>query len=85
LFDPYLYLNDTRAIKECLMQGIGVAQLHDYIVEKEIRTGKLVEILGKHTEQSKTIPIHISYPPAKPLHAKIRCFIDFYKTTKFKF
>lgn len=77
LFEPYIYFNDTRAIRRAALAGLGIAQLHDYIVAEDIKANRLVEILKTHTEQKKTIPIHLSYFPAHHLHPKIRHFIDF--------
>ncbi|MBA3721238.1 MAG: LysR family transcriptional regulator [Parachlamydiaceae bacterium] len=76
-FEPYLYFNDTRAIRRSVLHGLGMAQLHDYIIADDIKENRLVEILSKYTEQKKTIPIHISYFPATHVHVKIRKFLDF--------
>lgn len=77
LFEPYLFFNDTRAIRRSALHGLGIAQLHDYIIADDIKEKRLVEILKKYTEQKKTIPIHISYCPAPHIHIKIRRFLDF--------
>lgn len=77
IFEPYLYFNDTRAIRRSVLEGLGIAQLHDYIVADDLKENRLVEILSKYTEQKKTIPIHISYFPATHVHIKIRRFLDF--------
>jgi DNA-binding transcriptional LysR family regulator len=77
IFEPYLYLNDTRAIRRSMLHGLGIAQLHDYIVAEDLKEKRLVEILKKHTEQTKTIPIHLSYFPSAHLHLKVRRFIDY--------
>lgn len=77
LFEPYLYFNDTRAIRRAALNHLGIAQLHEYIISGDLKEKRLVEILQKHTEQKKTIPIHISYFPSSHIHIKIRCFVDF--------
>lgn len=77
IFEPYLYFNDTRAIRRSVLNGLGIAQLHDYIVADDLKENRLVEILTKYTEQKQTIPIHISYFPASHVHIKIRRFLDF--------
>lgn len=76
-FEPYLYFNDTRAIRRSALLGLGIAQLHDYIIADDLKKNRLVEILQDHNEQKKTIPIHISYLQASHVHIKIRKFIDF--------
>lgn len=77
IFEPYLYFNDTRAIKRSVLNGLGIAHLHDYIIADDLKENRLVEILNKYSEQKKTIPIHISYFPASHVHVKIRRFVDF--------
>lgn len=76
-FEPVLYFNDTRAMRRGALHGVGIVQLHDYIVADDLKKNRLVEILSKHTEQKKTIPIHISYLQSSHVHIKIRKFIDF--------
>ena len=76
-FEPYLYFNDTRAIRRSALHGLGIAQLHDYIIADDLRKNRLVEILHKNSAQKKTIPIHISYLQTSHVHIKIRKFIDF--------
>lgn len=76
-FEPILYFNDTRAMRRAALHGAGIVQLHDYIVDDDLKNNRLVEILNKHTEQKKTIPIHISYLQSSHVHVKIRKFVDF--------
>jgi len=59
------------------LQGLGIAQLHDYIIAEDIKENRLVEVLKDYTEQKKTIPIHISFLQTPHVHLKIRKFIDF--------
>lgn len=56
VFEPYLYFNDTRAIRRSVLHGLGIAQLHDYIIADDLKENKLVEILNKYTEQKKQFP-----------------------------
>ncbi len=76
-FQPYLYVNDTRAIRRCALGGLGIAQLHDYIIADDLKENRLVEILHEYNEDKNTIPIHISYLQTSHVHIKIRKFIDF--------
>ena len=81
VFEPYIHLNDTRAIRRCLLEGLGIAQLHDYIVSDDIKNNRLVEVLKKHSEQKRTIPIQLFYFPAAHIPLKVRCFVDFMTET----
>lgn len=76
-FEPYLFFNDTRSMRRCALQGLGIVQLHNYIVANDIKEKRLVEILSKNMEQKNTIPIHISYMQTSHVHIKIRKFVDF--------
>ena len=76
-FEPYLYFNDTREIRKSALEGLGIVQLHDYIVAPDLKNQKLVEILANHTEQKPHIPISLYYFPADHIHQKVRCFVDF--------
>ena len=77
IFEPYLYFDDTRAIRRCVLHGLGIAQLHDYVITDDLKENRLVEILNKYTEQKRLIPIHISYCQAPHVHIKVRRFLDF--------
>lgn len=74
--EPVLWLNDSRAICECAMLGIGIIKLHEYIVADLLRDGHLIEILTEFQEPE--IPVYLYYQQSKYLQAKIRRFIDFY-------
>lgn len=77
VYTPYMYFNDTRAMHRAILHGLGIAQLHDYIVAEDIKAGRLVEVLSKFSEQRRTIPIHLSYFPSSHVHPKVRAFLDF--------
>lgn len=75
--DPILLFNDTRTMLTSALDGIGIVELHDYIVDEGLKSGSLVEILGKYVEQKKQIPLYVAYPQASQVHMKVRTFIDF--------
>lgn len=76
---PFLWVNDSLALRECAIQGMGIVRLHDYIVKEALRDGILVEILKDF--QAPQQPIYLYYRQSKFLQPKIRCFIDFYFTS----
>jgi len=76
-FEAPICLNDTRAMKTCALANLGIVQLHDYIVEKELKMKTLVEILGTYMEQKKNIPLYVAYPQTSHVHINVRRFIDF--------
>lgn len=73
---PVLWLNDSQAMRECAIQGMGIVRLHDYIVTDALDNGRLIEILPKFCERNQ--PIYLYYQHSRYLQPKIRRFIDFY-------
>lgn len=74
--EPVLSLNDSRAMRECALQGMGIVMLHDYMVTDAVREGHLVELLNKFQMPAQTV--YLYYSPSRYLLPKIRRFIDFY-------
>ncbi len=73
---PILWLNDSRAMSECAIEGMGIVRLHDYIVASALKDGRLIEILPEYSERSQ--PVYLYYQKRRFLQPKIRRFIDFY-------
>lgn len=78
--EPILWLNDSRAICDCAIQGMGIVKLHDYIVADALEDGSLVEILPEFCEREQ--PVYLYYQQSRYLQPKIRRFIDFYTRDK---
>jgi DNA-binding transcriptional LysR family regulator len=74
---PMLWLNDTKAMKECALHHMGIVNLHDYEVEDELRNKTLIEILPSYRETAR--PVYLYYQQSRYLQPKIRRFIDFYQ------
>lgn len=73
--EPYLQLNDSFAIRECALKGMGIVRLHSYIVEEDIQKGKLVSLLPDYPFE--TTNIYLYYQQSRYLQPKIRQFIDY--------
>jgi DNA-binding transcriptional LysR family regulator len=73
--EPILWLNDSRAMCECAIQGMGIVNLHDYIVTDALKDGRLVEVLPGFCEPEQ--PVYLYYQQSRYLQPKIRRFIDF--------
>lgn len=73
--EPILWLNDSRAMLECAIKGMGIVKLHDYMVAAALKNKQLVEIFSKNSEQQS---VYLYYQQSKYLQPKIRRFIDFY-------
>jgi DNA-binding transcriptional LysR family regulator len=86
--EPILQLNDTRAMRECALKGMGIVKLHEYMVTSELENRRLIEVLPAYAEPQQ--PVYLYYQQTRYLPLKIRRFIDFYvprivkisKTTK---
>ena len=70
-----LIIDDTESILEAALEGFGIAHLPQYIADKALSNGKLVEVLEKFKAPSE--PIRLTYPSKRHLSPKIRHFIDF--------
>lgn len=76
IVQPILWLNDSRAMRECAILGMGIVKLHDYIVTDALRDGRLVEVLSEFQESQ--LPVYLYYQKSRYLQPKIRKFIDFF-------
>lgn len=76
ILSPCMWLNDSHAMCECAIRGLGIVNLHDYIVADALKNGSLIEILPGHQEAS--VFVYLYYQQSRYLLPKIRKFIDFY-------
>lgn len=74
--EPILWLNDSYAMRECAIQGMGIVKLHDYVVQDALNDKRLIEILPELQEPQ--LPMYLYYRQSRYLQAKVRRFIDFY-------
>lgn len=74
--NPTLWLNDSFAMRESAIDGMGLVDLHDYIVVEAIREGKLVEVLREYQHPKQSV--YLYYQQNRYVLPKIRRFIDFY-------
>lgn len=66
--------NDARTYQNAILAGMGVGQLVPFSVRKEIKEGKLVQILPEW--KSEAMPIYIVYPQTRHVTNKVRVFVD---------
>ncbi len=67
--------NNSTAIREAVLSGIGIAVSPIWLFGDSINNGKLKVILKEY--QPTPLPIYAVYRRGKFVPAKIRCFIDF--------
>lgn len=61
-------------MKECVLNDLGIAQFHEYIVKDEIQNGKLVELLKDEFLDHQDI--YIYYPKNKFVQPKVKEFVN---------
>ncbi|MCD6681294.1 MAG: LysR family transcriptional regulator [Burkholderiaceae bacterium] len=67
-------LNDGESMVAAACMGLGLAQVPDYMVQRELADGRLVEVLGEH--RPATMPISAVYPGARLLPARVRALLE---------
>jgi DNA-binding transcriptional LysR family regulator len=72
---PYIRVNDTQAMLNFALEGLGIVMLHHYVVKEHIERGALQELLTSYI--SMEVPIYVAYPQRRFISSKVRCFIDF--------
>ncbi len=70
-----LIVNNSIALRETLLGGIGLSLIPKFIVENELADGTLVQTL--HDYQPDPQSLHVVYPQAKYVSQKVRAFVDF--------
>ena len=70
----YLNINHSSLIKSCALKGMGLIQLHDYKLKKEIADGTLIEVLKDYFNPA--IPLYIYYQKHHFVQPKVRQFVN---------
>ncbi len=82
---PVLISEGVTSTREAVRAGLGVALLPDWLIRKDILSGRLVRILPQW--RGKDLPIHVVYSRQRLLPARVSAFIDFavrYMTNELK-
>jgi DNA-binding transcriptional LysR family regulator len=76
-----LTVNNSEALRELTLQGAGVAVLPDFVIDADLRRGRLEELLhGWHVKPPFAPDAHIVWLPDRHMTPKMRAFIDFVRT-----
>lgn len=70
-------VNNSDALREALVRGLGLGRLPTFIAGKDISEGRLVPILSDYAMPAR--PLYALYPDKHLLPAKARVFLDFIK------
>lgn len=68
-------MNNSLALRETLLQGIGITLTPTFVVGADIRAGRLQPVLSNYHTQA--LSIYIIYPQRRHLSPKVRAFVDF--------
>jgi LysR family transcriptional regulator, regulator for bpeEF and oprC len=67
-------LNDGEGMVQAAVLGLGLAQVPDYMVEDELASRRLVEVLPDH--RPPPMPIHAVMPAQRLVPARVRAVLD---------
>jgi DNA-binding transcriptional LysR family regulator len=69
-----LGLNDSEAIRDAALSGLGIALLADWLAIEHLQSGALVRVLPDL--QLKGFPVHAVWQKNQHLSPKVRCVVD---------
>ncbi len=69
-----LRLNNTEAIRDAVLNNLGIAQLGAFLVGEDIRQGRLVPVLQTLCREAP--PISAVYPTRRHVSPKVRRFVE---------
>ena len=69
-----LQMDNDESLHQSAVAGLGIATLPSYVVNDDLRRGKLVQLLAGYGEFAE--PIRVIYPSKRHLSPKIRLLID---------
>lgn len=69
--------NCSDAILECVLAGIGIAVMPNWLIQPQLDSGNLVPILAEFVPTE--FPINAVYPRNNYIPLKVRCFINYMK------
>ncbi|CAN7800189.1 LysR family transcriptional regulator [Paraburkholderia hospita] len=69
-----LQMDSTEALRAAAVDDFGVVYLPTYLVEEDIRAGRLTPLLEAYRQPGD--PIRVVYPTRRHLSPKVRLFID---------
>ena len=77
--DGKYLINYSPAIKQCMLRGMGVALLPDWLVRQEVEQGQLIRLFPEYevTATDFNSSVSLLYPSRKYLPLKVRVFNDF--------
>lgn len=72
--DARIRFDSAEALRDAAVDGLGIAQLPDFLTERQLADGRLARVLEAH--EGGATPIVAIYPTRKHLAPRVRLFID---------
>lgn len=72
---PVLISEGVTSVREAVRTGLGIAVLPNWLIEEDLRSGRLVAMLPRSTV--KDLSIHVVYAGQRVLPSRVSAFIDF--------
>jgi DNA-binding transcriptional LysR family regulator len=72
--DGRLHLSDSLSIRDAALAGLGIADLPDYLVARDLEAGRLVRVLEAAPRVVRGI--YVVYAPSPFTPTKVRSFVD---------
>jgi DNA-binding transcriptional LysR family regulator len=73
--DGRAHMNNSLALREALLAGLGVMRTPTFVVGEDIRAGRLIPLLKNY--RTLEVSIYLVYPQRRHLSPKVRAFVDF--------
>jgi DNA-binding transcriptional LysR family regulator len=73
--DPVLICNDAQAIRDAVLAGVGIGLQGDYMADRLIAAGRLVDLFPDWSMQA--FPIHLLWLPGADRTLAVRRLIDY--------
>ena len=72
-----LFANDGEALAAAAVAGLGVILVPEWLTGKELRRGRLVELMPGFQAVPRETPLYAVYAHQRHLPPKVRAFVDF--------
>jgi len=73
-FTPTFLANNAVVLKDALLKDLGVGLVTEWLVAKELKAGKLIEVLPKHPVTS--LDVSVVFPSPRFVPERVRLFVD---------
>ena len=73
--DGHTRINNSLAIREAVLSGLGIARMPTFAIGEDIKNGKLISLFGNY--EIPEVSIFLIYPQRRHLSPKIRAFVEY--------